>query len=263
MKTDESVTFDYLNPDFTILKKRKLVFVTMQPQHQFYLKHRIIHWFNEINEVCDEKHNFDSIHLNRYMVGHTGNVVSTYSIGKRAGNLYFNYSQQHEFISVSLSANHVLYENNKKFPNTHHLFQLNFTTDHDYEVRNYKIERSIDLSKMSTDDFIVSYEFDINGNKNRDFLVLYDMHSTEELVIDDTVTADSSDLFDDFFNQHISTILQSLPTFLELYPQFGIKLIDNANNFKSFYNSLKELYRMGAFNHGFEDNLNVVKMVSI
>lgn len=75
MKTDETVVFDYLKPDFSILKGRRLIMVEIQPEYAFYLRHRVIHWLNQINDSFDPKTNFDVIKINRYMVTGSGKAI--------------------------------------------------------------------------------------------------------------------------------------------------------------------------------------------
>lgn len=63
MKTDETVVFDYLKPDFSILKGRRLIMVEIQPEYAFYLRHRVIHWLNQINDSFDPKLTLMSLKL--------------------------------------------------------------------------------------------------------------------------------------------------------------------------------------------------------
>lgn len=266
MKTDETVVFDYLKPDFSILKDRRVVMVNIQPEYQFYFKHRIIHWLNQLNEHCEPDVNFENITFNRYMVGHTGTVTAVYGIGNRAGNIYFNYDHNtdyKEFVNVSFSVHEGLYKNNKKFPNTSHLFNASFTADKNYEMVQYEIERSIDMTDRSIDDFLFYYKYKNDGTKLSTRLIMYDFVNSEELIIKDDECMNSDNGFDDFFNNIIVTILKSFPTFLELYPQLDVSQINDNTSFEKFSENMKKLYADGIFDVGLEDNLSLIRMMTI
>lgn len=262
MKTDETVTFDYLKADFSILNGRKLCMVAMQPEYTFYFRHRIVHWLNQINESFDPETNYDSIKIDRYMVTDSGRAIAVYGFKNIAGNLNFHYDRNRTFKSISFDTCVGIYNNEKKFPTTSRSFTIEADINLQYELLDYDVERSIDLSETSYDDFIVRYSFTADGKKTEDLLMLYDYTvNNEDMVIADKT--DDFEGFDEFFNKNIDSILQSVETFLEIYPQFSIRAIDTDETLKIFYAEMKKMYQEGVFDNGLDKNLAIIKMVTI
>lgn len=262
MKTDEDVKFDYLNPDFSILKGRKLCMVAMQPEYVFYFRHRIIHWLNQINQSFDPETNYDSIKIDRYMVTDNGRAISVYGFKKLAGNLNFHYDRNGQFKSISFDTCVGIYNNQKKLPTTSRSFTVEADINTQYELLDYDTERSIDLSETSYDDFMVRYSFTADGQKTKDLLMLYNYTvNNEDMVIEDQT--DDLNGFDEFFNKNIDSILQSVETFIDIYPQFSVTLINNNETFKTFYTEMKKMYQEGVFDNGLDENLVIIKMVTI
>jgi len=270
MKTDESLTFDYLNPDFSILGQKNIAFVTIPPEHAFYLKHRVVHWFNQINNSFDPENNFESMNLNRYMIGHSKTVIASYGTRNSAGNVKFNYDKNNKFMNFTFEDNRKLYANYNNFPKSAHLFEVSFHTNDIDEIIEYRISRLFDLeeyvtdriTELSLDDIRISYIFDVNGNKKQDLIKVYDDDSSD-IMISYPKNEKQLTEFEDFFHEHFQTILNSLPTFFELYPQFEMTSIKGSQRFEAFYLKFKELYQLGIFNEGFEDNMNVIEMASV
>ena len=69
--------------------------------------------------------------------------------------------------------------------------------------------------------------------------------------------------FDEFFNKNINVILQSLETFIDMYPQFSVNVVNNNETLDLFYMEMKKLYEDGAFNDGLDENLTIIKMMTI
>jgi hypothetical protein len=262
MKTDETVTFDYLNPDFSILKDRRIVMVKLQPEYQFYFKHRIVHWFNQINQSFDSETNFDAVRIERYMVGDNGTAIVVYGFQNLAGNLRFNYDKLGNFKNISFSTEVGIYNNRVKFPATSQFFTVDADINAHNDMLDYDVERSIDMTDTSYDDFMVRYSFTADGQKTKDLLVLYDYKSNNEDMVF-KADVESIDNFDEFFNKNINVILQSLETFIDLYPQFSIRNVDSNETLELFYTEMKKLYKTGVFDSGLDENLTIIKMMAI
>lgn len=265
MKTDETVTFDYLNPDFSILKGRRLVFIAMQPEYTFYFRHRVIHWLNQINESFDPETNFDAVKIDRYMVADNGTTTIVYGIKNLAGNIKFHYDKEHVFKSVSFYTAVGVYNNILKFPETSSFFTVEADINTHNELLDYVVERSLDMSDTSYDDFMVKYSFTADGQKTKDLLVLYDYNSINDDMVFMAFNTDVNSVknFDDFFNKNISIILQSLETFIDMYPQFSIEIVNNNETLDLFYSEMKRMYQDGEFNKGLDENLTIIKMITI
>jgi hypothetical protein len=262
MKTDETVTFDYLKPDFSILKGRRIVMVNLQPEYQFYFKHRIVHWLNQMNQSFDPETNFDAVKIERYMVGDKGTALIVYGFKNLAGTLHFNYDKLGTFKNISFSTEVGIYNNQLKFPSTSQFFTVTADMNTHNEMLDYVVERSLDMSDTSYDDFMVKYSFTADGQKTKDLLILYDYKSKDEnMVINAEV--ESVENFDDFFNKNINVILQSLETFIDMYPQFSMGLVNNNETLDLFYSEMKKMYKDGVFNKGFDENLTIIKMMTI
>lgn len=262
MKTDETVEFDYMKPDFSILNGRKLCMVAMQPEYVFYFRHRIVHWLNQINESFDPETNYDSIKIDRYMVTDSGRAVSVYGFKKLAGNLNFHYDRTGQFKSISFDTCIGIYNNQKKFPTSSRLFTVEADINTQYELLDYDTERLLDLSEKSYDDFMVRYSYTADGQKTKDLLMLYNYTvNNEDMVIEDQT--DDLNGFDEFFNKNIDSILQSVDTFIDIYPQFSVTIINNNETFKTFYTEMKKMYKEGVFDNGLNENLEIIKMVTI
>jgi hypothetical protein len=262
MKTDETVTFDYLNPDFSILKGRRLVMVAMQPEYTFYFRHRVIHWLNQINESFDPETNFDIIKIERYMVTDSGAAKVVFGFKNRAGSIDFCYDRDKAFKNIDFHTEVGIYNNKTKFPETSHFFTVDADINIHNEMLDYSVERSIDMSDTSYDDFMVRYSFTAEGRKMKDLLVLYDYKSNnEDMVFEDNVQG--MEQFDEFFNKNINVILQSIETFIDMYPQFSIDLVNNNEKLDLFYMEMKKMYEDGTFNEGLDENLTIIKMMTI
>lgn len=179
MKTDESLVFDYLNPDFSILGIKKMAFVEIKPEQAFYLKHRVIHWLNKINNSIDPENNFETMRLERYLIGSSKTVVVAYGTRNTAGNLRFNYDGNNNFINFSFEENKKLYKNDEKFPKSSSLFEIDFKTDNKDEIVKYRISRSFDdydgngYNGNYIDDLKISYIFNVNGKREQEeFMVM-------------------------------------------------------------------------------------------
>ena len=262
MKTDETVTFDYLNPDFSILKGRRLVFVAMQPEYIFYFRHRVIHWLNQINESFDPETNFDAVKIDRYMVADNGTTTVVYGVKNLAGNIEFHYDRERVLKNISFYTAVGVYNNLLKFPETSQFFTVEADINTHNEMLDYDVERSLDMSDTSYDDFMVRYSFTADGHKTKDLLVLYDYTSNNESMIFET-DVESMGQFDEFFNKNISVILQSLETFIDMYPQFSIGLVNNNETLDLFYDEMKKMYKEGSFDKGLDENLTIIKMLTI
>ena len=262
MKTDETVVFDYLNPDFSILKGRRFVMVAMQPEYTFYFRHRVIHWLNQINESFDPETNFDIIKIERYMVTDSGKAVVVFGFKDNAGSLDFYYDKDSVFKNIQLHTKAGMYENKKKFPATSNFFTVEADINTQGELLDYDVERAIDMSDTSYDDFMIRYSFTAEGRKMKDLLVLYDYKSNnEDMVFEDNVQG--MEKFDEFFNKNINVILQSLETFIDMYPQFSVNVVNNNETLDLFYMEMKKLYEDGAFNDGLDENLTIIQMMTI
>lgn len=259
---DETVTFDYLKPDFSILKGRRLALFAMQPEYIFYLKHRVIHWINQLNESFDTEINFDSIKIDRYLVADNRRTTVVFGFKNISGHLEFYYDSDEVLKNISLYTELGIYSNNIKFPNTCQFFTVEANINTHNEILDYEVERSMDMTETSYDDFMVRYSFTPDGNKTKDLLVLYNYKSNNEDMV---LEADFELMgqFDEFFNKNISVILQSLETFIAMYPQFSISVINNDETLALFYAEMKKMYKDGAFNEGLDENLTIIKMLTI
>ena len=262
MKTDETVTFDYLKPDFSILKGRRIVMVNLQPEYQFYFKHRIVHWLNQMNQSFDPETSFDAVKIERYMVGDKGTALIVYGFKNLAGTLHFNYDKVGNFKNISFSTEVGIYNNQLKFPSTSQFFTVTADMNTHNEMLDYVVERSLDMSDTSYDDFMVKYSFTADGQKTKDLLILYDYKSKDEnMIINDEV--ESVEKFDDFFNININDILKSPEAFVAIYPYFSVTQVNSNETLEVFYKELKEAYNNGVFDAGLPENLHVVKMAGI
>jgi hypothetical protein len=262
METDKTVTFDYLRPDFSILKGRKFVFVDLQPEYQFYLKHRIIHWLNSINNSYDSSLNFDAIKLDRHMVGSSKAVIANYGLWNRAGSITMEYTKQGEFESFNFTATESVFRNEAHFPSSSQYFSIDADMDETDNLKKYTLQRIFDLEgEKSFDDVIIRYFFDKNCEKYNEYIMFYQGDELELSRYNNDRPEDR--LFDGFFNHNVYDIFNAINTFLELYPQFEMNCINKNTDFSIFYDKLRQFYNEGLFDNKFEENINVLKMMSI
>lgn len=48
-----------------------------------------------------------------------------------------------------------------------------------------------------------------------------------------------------------------------MYPQFSVNVVNNNETLDLFYMEMKKLYEDGAFNDGLDENLTIIKMMTI
>lgn len=109
---------------------------------------------------------------------------------------------------------------------------------------------------------MIKYAFNAEGHKMKDSILLYDYTSTNEyLIFEDDIEV--MEKFDEFFNKNINVILKSIETFIDIYPKFSINIINNNEKLNIFYMEMKKMYEDGVFNEGLNENLTVIKMMSI
>lgn len=264
MTINESVTFDYLKPDFSILKDKRRTDADMLPEHIFYFKHRIIHWLNEVNEKNDPTINFENIKIDQYVIGKNKQVNAKYKLKDIDGHIIFlyDYDDNNNFIEVDLELkiksgvfDHL------KFPNSSHFFDLQFVLDEKNEIDCYFINRRIDVYKNDTLGYLIRYVF-YKDTQKKDHLALFDCVNQESLILDIDNGFELSE-FDDFFNVHINVILKSPEAFVTIYPYFSVKQVNSNETLEVFYKELKEAYNKGIFDNGLSENLHVVKMAGI
>lgn len=264
MTSNESVTFNYLKPDFSILKDKRRTNAVMLPEHSFYFKHRIIHWFNEVNEKIDPTINFENIKIDQYVIGKNKQVNAKYKIKNIDGHIIFlyDYDDDNNFIEVDLEVeikqgvfNHL------NFKNSSHFFDLQFALDDKNELDSYFINRSIDLYKNDELGYLIRYVF-YKDSENKDHLGLFDCVNQESLILDIDNGFELSE-FDDFFNININDILKSPEAFVAIYPYFSVIQVNSNETLEVFYKELKEAYNNGVFDTGLPENLHVVKMAGI
>ena len=58
-------------------------------------------------------------------------------------------------------------------------------------------------------------------------------------------------------------IVQALETFIDMYPQFSVNVVNNNETLDLFYMEMKKLYEDGAFNDGLDENLTIIQMMTI
>lgn len=268
MKTDESLVFDYLNPDFSILGVKKMAFVDIKPEQSFYLKHRVIHWINQVNNSIDPENNFETMRLKRYLIGNSKTVVVSYGTRNTAGNLRFNYDGNNNFINFSFEENKKLYKNDEKFPKSSSLFEIDFKTDNKDEIVKYRISRSFDdydgngYNGNYIDDLKISYIFNVNGKREQDIIRVYGDEDSNNIIIDYVEDKQNTN-FEDFFHEYFDIISRNVVVFLEMYPQFSLNTLKGASNFEHFYLKFKELYELNTFDDRFKDNIKVIEMLSV
>jgi hypothetical protein len=256
MKVDESVIFDFLNPDFSCLNDQKVKLVLMKSEHQFYFKHRIIHLFNQFNEKFNPEINFENISLTSCLIGHNFRATSTYGIGKSAGNIQFNYDSYGNFEYITFTAEYGLYDNSLKFPDLAHLIRVDINLDSKNEIKDYLLERNFYTD--NDDEFTFYYYMDSKHNSIRGDIDLstndYSIRTSYETPDDEFC------LFNNFLSKNLATIHSAFPIFLEFYPYFEYTQLDTNDKLSHFYFKMKELYDNGIFDDGFDENLNVMKM---
>lgn len=259
MTIDYNLTFDYLNPDFSIVKSKGITYAKILPEHVFYFKHRIIHWLNQVNDKFDPSLNFESIQLEKYAINKNRHMMATYTFKNRYGRLTFVYKNE-SFLRIEFETEAGCYDNNN-FPNSSHFFALTIPINEENEIDGYYlINRTIDIYKDEQYGFILRYDF--YTNKDKDRLSLFDCLNQESVIIDiDNGFKFSS--FDDFFNTNINEILKSPEAFIMIYPYFSITHVNSPETLEIFYKELKESYNKGIFDNGLADNLQVVKMAGI
>jgi hypothetical protein len=264
MTINESVTFDYLKPDFSILKDKRRTDADMLPEHIFYFKHRIIHWLNQVNEKNDPTINFENIKIDQYVIGKNKQVNAKYKLKDSDGHIIFlyDYDDNNNFIEVDLELeikqgvfDHL------NFPNSSHFFDLQFALDEENELDGYFINRPIDVYKNDALGYLIRYVFYKDAQK-KDHLALFDCVNQESLILDIDNGFELSE-FDDFFNVHINDILKSSEAFVTMYPYFSVKQVNSNETLEVFYKELKEAYNKGIFDTGLSENLHVVKMAGI
>lgn len=269
MKTDESLVFDYLKPDFSILGIKKMGFVEIKPEQAFYLKHRVIHWLNQINNSFDPENNFETMRLERYLIGSSKNVVVSYGTRNTAGNIRFNYDRNNNFINFSFEENKKLYRNYEKFPKSSFFFEIDFKTNNKDEIVKYCISRSFDdydgngYNEKYIDDMKISYIFNVNGQREQDIIRVYDNEDSNDIIIDYIKENKQDTNFEDFFHEYFDIISKNISVFLEMYPQFSLNTLKGTANFESFYLKFKELYELTTFDDRFKDNIKVIEMLSL
>lgn len=259
MKTDETVKFDYLNPDFSILKGRRLCMVSMQPEYIFYFKHRLIHWLNEINEHYDDSIKFEDIRIERYMVGDKNSASATFGIKDSAGTLHFEYDKNKQIEGYRLIGQRDIFDNKNKFRETYNMFDFNITIDTKFNKVNHSISRILDIDNDDIDVVIIKYKFDELGDIEKKININFN-RSFDPLNI---ISHGEIDKFDQFFNKISWNVFLYNQTFLEIYPQFSIRDIKTSENCEIFYMELKDLYSKGVFDNGLNENMTVLEMVGI
>lgn len=259
MQVDKSIVFDYLNPNFSVLKEQKVKLVLMKPEHQFYFKHRIVHLFNQFNEKFNPDINFENINLSTCLIGHTFSATATYGIGDSAGNINFHYGPYGNFKSITFNAEYGLYDNSQKFPDVAHLMRIDINLDSSNEIEDYLLERN--FYSDNDDEFTIYYYMDSKHNSIRGDIDLntnnYSIRASYE------TPEEVSCSFNNFFSKHLATIYEAFPVFLELYPYFEYSKLDTDSKLEDFYFKMKDLYVKGVFDNGFEENIHVMKMSSI
>lgn len=264
MTINASVTFDYLKPDFSILKDKRRTDAVMLPEHSFYFKHRIIHWFNKVNEKIDPTINFENIKIDQYVIGKNKQANAKYKLKDIDGHIIFlyDYDDNNNFLEVDLE-----FEikagifDHLNFPNSSHFFDLQFALDEKNEIDCYFINRSIDVYKNDALGYLIRYVF-YNDSQKKDHLALFDCVNQESLILNIDNGFEFSE-FDDFFNVHINDILKSPEAFVTIYPYFSVTQINSNETLEIFYKELKEAYNNGVFDTGLPENLHVVKMAGI
>lgn len=259
MKTDETVEFDYMKPDFSILKGRRICMVAMQPEYIFYFKHRIIHWLNEINEHYNDSINFENVRINRYMVGDKNHVSSTFGVKDSAGTLHFEYDKNQQIEGYRLIGQRDIFDNKKIFKETHNMFDFNITIDTKFNKIKHSISRFLDINNDDIDVIIIKYKFDELGDIEKKINIDFS-RSFDPLNI---ISHGEIDKFDQFFNKISWKAFLYNQTFLEMYPYFSISDIKTAENCEIFYMELKDLYLKGLFDNGLNENMTVLEMVGI
>lgn len=256
MQVDKSIVFDYLNPDFSSLEEQKVKLVLMKPEHQFYFKHRIIHFFNQFNEKFNPEINFENISLSSCLIGYTFSATATYGIGKSVGNINFHYGPYANFQAITVTAESGLYDNSLKFPDVSHLMRVDINLDSNNEIEDYLLERNFYLD--NDDEFIFYHYMD---NKNNSLRGEIDLTTNDYSIRTSYETPDDEFcLFNNFLSKNLATIHSAFPVFLEFYPYFEYTKLDTNDKLSHFYFKMKELYDNGIFDDGFDENLNVMKM---
>lgn len=254
--------FDFLNPDFKTDIGYPIKFA-VPAEFKFFLIHKLIDWLNQVNESSNANFNFKTLSVDDIALrGRNYFSINIYA-PDGAGTIYIHYDEDNQFTQASVVFNNDVYRNQVKYPEHNHLFRLTITVDNKMEIGSYRLTRNIYSNDCNNDfDLYLHYDFDRNGVKLKDILILNVSVLDPELLKVTKENVDNFYAFDNFFNTIIDTIILSPNTFIELTSQFSIKKINNSESLAIFYDELRELYEKDLIVN-LENNLEVIRMATI